>query len=75
MYKKLVLALGAAAMVISLVMPVTYILPPSSDGSIIFTWAEANNVPYTDWPATASRTLAIASGAILVAVILPDRRK
>jgi len=75
MYKKLVLALGAAAVIISLAMPVTDILPPSSDGSIIFTWTAADKQSHTDWPATASRTLALASGALLVAVVLPERRQ
>lgn len=75
MYKKLVLVLGAVAVVLSMTMPVADILPPSSDGSIIFTWNPVAKTTSTNIPATTGRTLAIASGALLLAFILPDRHQ
>ncbi|MGE5381197.1 MAG: hypothetical protein ACM3NT_09070 [Methylocystaceae bacterium] len=74
MYKKLILGLGAIAIVCSLTMPVIDALPPNYNGSIIFTWTGAKNHA-ANIPATASRTLALASGALLLAVVLPDRQK
>ncbi|MGE5449979.1 MAG: hypothetical protein ACM3PA_01220 [Methanomassiliicoccales archaeon] len=73
MYKKLILLIGAVGVILSLTMPVTDILPPSTDGSIIFTWNPVAKTSSTNIPATTSRTLAIASGAMLIAFVLPDR--
>jgi len=76
MYKKLVLGLGLMAIIFSLAMPVMRTeLTPSSDGSIIFTWSTENKAPTTDIPATASRAIAIASGALLVALAIPERQR
>lgn len=74
MYKKLVLGLGAIAVVCSLTMPVIDALPPNYNGSIIFTWTGAKTSA-TNIPATTGRTLALASGALLLAVVLPDHKK
>lgn len=76
MLKKLILGLGAIAVIVSLSLPVmrTENFTPSNDGSIIFTW-NPQKVTSTDWGATASRTLAVASGAMLLAFVLPGRQR
>lgn len=76
MYRKFVLGLGLIAITCSLAMPVERAdLTPSSDGSIIFTWNSDYNAPVTDITATIGRTIAIASGVLLVALAIPEKQR
>lgn len=71
MIRKLILGLGCVAVIWSLAMPVTDVLLPNNNGSIIFTWNAETESSHTNIPATTSRTLAIASGALLAAFVFP----
>jgi hypothetical protein len=79
MWRKIVLAAGVIAVLVSILKPVTrteWINPPQHliDGSIVFE-KETKQVVKTDYGATTNRTLCILIGAAAVYLMVPDKKK
>lgn len=72
MRKKIIIAIGAVAVIVSLMMPITEKkIVPTNSNSILKT----DVVTFVNDTATWNRTIALLIGTIAIAYIVPEKKK